>query len=188
MAVFRRGVKSLGELLRAAGLVSPGQLESALAEQERRRDSGGEPPAPRLGEVLVEQGVVSADEIRRALASQEIATEVQVRELAPGVSAVGLRGYLDAETHTLLAEALGILLAAGHSRIVLDCAKLDFTDSSAIGDIVHTARQCRDAGGDLKFAGMRGLMLAVFQVLEMDKIFDLYETEAEALAAFSNGG
>jgi len=183
MAVFRRGIKSLGELLVAAGLVSEEQLLDALAEQSRRREAGEE--RVRLGEVLVGRGVVTAEQLRKALASQELATEIQIRELAHGISAVSLTGYLDAETHTLLVEALGILMAAGHTRIVMDCRKLDFTDSRGIGDIIGCAKECRDAGGDLKFVGLRGLVRAVFEVLEMDKEFDLFETEEEAVAGFA---
>ena len=117
-----------------------------------------------------------------------LAAQAVTGNLAPnGISSVSLSGYLDAETHTLLAEALAILLAAGHTRIVMDCRRLDFTDSRGIGDIIGCAKECRDAGGDLKFAGMRGLVRAVFEVLEMDKEFDLFETEEQAIAAFGAG-
>jgi hypothetical protein len=57
-----------GAIAVRAGMVAPGDLASALADQEARRSRGGE--APRIGELLRERGVLSEDEVRRILRVQ----------------------------------------------------------------------------------------------------------------------
>jgi anti-anti-sigma factor len=183
--VFRKGVHELGQLLLTEGLVTEDDLARALAEQKRRQERGE--PYRRLGELLVEQGAVPAEKITEALGRQETATEIRLRGIGGGVWVVDLRGYVDAATHGLLDEALGTLVADGRTRIVVNFAGLTFADSSGIGDILEYAKEVRDAGGDLKFLGLQGIALAIFQMLEMDRVFEVLASEEDAIASFDRG-
>lgn len=59
-----------GQLLLDRGLISPQELEAALAEQRRYLLEGRE-PVPRLGEILVSRGCLSEQQVAQALASQQ---------------------------------------------------------------------------------------------------------------------
>lgn len=75
----------IGEILVASGLITPEQLDHALAQQAQR--------GRRLGQILVDQGVISEDDLAWALSSQlgypyvflapEIVDEAAVRLLPP---------------------------------------------------------------------------------------------------------
>lgn len=76
--------KALGTLLVERGLVTDEQLESALAEQERR-------PERRLGEILVARGYLTGAALAQALAQQhgvglekDLEVETHVRRSVPG--------------------------------------------------------------------------------------------------------
>src|SRR5262245_45543830 len=60
--VKRRSRRRLGETLIDAGLISPEQLESALAEKTRSREP--------LGEVLIRLKLLTEEAMKQALASQ----------------------------------------------------------------------------------------------------------------------
>src|SRR5919202_5769030 len=53
----------LGDILVKSGLISQGQLHSAIAQQERERDK-------RLGEILIEQRAISREELHRQIRMQ----------------------------------------------------------------------------------------------------------------------
>jgi type IV pilus assembly protein PilB len=73
----------LGELLVSTGLISPKQLERALAEQES--GSGG-----RLGETLVRNGVLGERDYLETLAGQLGLPLVDLRRVVPEVEALAL--------------------------------------------------------------------------------------------------
>ena len=74
--------EKMGELLVRVGLITPGQLETALAEQAR---DGG-----KLGELLVRDLIVSEEELAQALAEQKGLTHVNLATVNVDRSAVVL--------------------------------------------------------------------------------------------------
>ncbi len=72
------GQPGLGLYLVDAGVISPAQLERALAEQRLRQS-----PKAKLGEVLVELGFASAEAVQLALAQQGRAREAPSSPLLP---------------------------------------------------------------------------------------------------------
>ncbi|MBI2930996.1 MAG: protein kinase, partial [Planctomycetes bacterium] len=60
----------LGQLLLERGLISPQELDEALAEQ-RRCILQGRDPVPRLGEILVTRGCLTEQQVAEALESQQ---------------------------------------------------------------------------------------------------------------------
>jgi type IV pilus assembly protein PilB len=75
------GRQRLGDMLMAAGVVTPAQLKTALAEQH---EDGG-----RLGAILVRQGVVTELVMAEALARQMHIGFVDLHQMAPTATAVG---------------------------------------------------------------------------------------------------
>ena len=63
----RAGLPRLGNYLLEAKVVTPAQLQAALAAQ-RKADAAGHPK--HLGKILVEQGVITAKQLDQAMAKQ----------------------------------------------------------------------------------------------------------------------
>jgi len=72
----------------------------------------------------------------------------------------------------------------GQSRVLFDMDKLKFVDSSGLGAILSCLRQLNASGGDLKLCGMLKPVRALFELVRMHRIFDIYNTKEEAIAAF----
>jgi anti-sigma B factor antagonist len=71
-----------------------------------------------------------------------------------------------------------------HPRLVLDLSRLRFVDSSGLGAFISCLRKLNTAGGDLKLSGMSKPVRAVFELVRMHRVFDIFDTPEDAVRAF----
>ena len=71
-----------------------------------------------------------------------------------------------------------------NTKLVIDLSRLRFVDSSGLGALLSCLRQLTAKGGDLKLSGMQKQVRAVFELVRMHRIFDIYTTREEAVRAF----
>jgi anti-sigma B factor antagonist len=71
-------------------------------------------------------------------------------------------------------------------KVVFDLAGLQFVDSSGLGAILSCLRNLNANGGDLKLCGMSKPVRALFELVRMHKIFDIYPTKQDAIKAFGD--
>lgn len=102
------------------------------------------------------------------------------------VTILALRGNLDALSATELRREIDMLVAERCSPLVLDLSGLTLVDSSGVGAIVSLLKRMRTLSppGDVKIADLRGQPLQIFQLLRLNKAFEIYPSVAEALAKF----
>lgn len=72
-----------------------------------------------------------------------------------------------------------------NTRVVIDLSRLRFVDSSGLGAMLSCLRQLSAKSGDLKLSGMSKQVRALFELVRMHRIFDIYNTREEAVDAFS---
>ena len=90
---------------------------------------------------------------------------------------------LDASNAGELKRDIAPLLEA-HMKLVIDLGRLRFVDSSGLGAFISCLRKLNAKGGDLKLCGMSKQVRAVFELVRMHRIFDIFGTREEALRAF----
>lgn len=90
---------------------------------------------------------------------------------------------LDASNTGELKHDIAPVLEA-NAKLVIDLSRLRFVDSSGLGAILSCLRQLTSKGGDLKLSGMQKQVRAVFELVRMHRIFDIYGTREEAVRAF----
>jgi anti-sigma B factor antagonist len=71
-------------------------------------------------------------------------------------------------------------------KLVFDLARLRFVDSSGLGAFISCLRNMNAKGGDVKLCGMSKQVRAVFELVRMHRIFDIYSTKEEAVHAFAD--
>jgi anti-sigma B factor antagonist len=69
-------------------------------------------------------------------------------------------------------------------QVVFDLSSLVFVDSSGLGTLLSCLRQVSNNGGDLKLCALTSQVRAVFQLVRMHRLFDIYNTREEAIQAF----
>jgi anti-sigma B factor antagonist len=90
---------------------------------------------------------------------------------------------LDASNASELKRDIGPVLDA-NKKVVLDLSRLRFVYSSGLGAMLSCLRQLTGRGGDLRLAGMSKPVRALFELVRMHRIFDIYATKEEAIRAF----
>lgn len=73
-----------------------------------------------------------------------------------------------------------------NTRLILDLSRLRFVDSSGLGAMLSCLRQLSARKGDLKLCGMSKQVRALFELVRMHRIFDIYGSREEALLAFDS--
>jgi len=87
-----------------------------------------------------------------------------------------------AETRALQEEVTRVTL--GTKNVVLDLSHVDFADSGGLGVLVRIHRSLRTDRGDLKICGLQPSLSKVFQITHLHAVFEIYESEGQAVEAF----
>ena len=75
-------------------------------------------------------------------------------------------------------------LDAGGRKFLLDCGTTGYIDSSGLGALVTIARRVRDAGGQIRLAGLNDDLRSLFELTKLDTLFAIFPGAAEALQGF----
>ncbi len=75
-------------------------------------------------------------------------------------------------------------LAEGKRFLVLDMSAVDFVDSSGLGALVSVFKSLGEEGR-LAVCGAQDSVLRMFKLTRMNKVFSIFQREAEAVAALS---
>jgi len=81
--------------------------------------------------------------------------------------------------------AIKELLEQGHRKYLLDLSGVDWINSTGIGILVSGYHSIKAAEGVMVICGANKRVRGIYYVSQLDKIFDAYETSAEALASLA---
>ncbi|MCM2390107.1 STAS domain-containing protein [Streptomyces albipurpureus] len=99
-----------------------------------------------------------------------------------GSEVVRPAGELDHHTADLLSGPLDEALAKGRSRLVVDCSRLEFCDSTGLNVLLGARLKAEAAGGGVHLAGMLPVVARVLEITGAEAVFTLHETVEDALA------
>ena len=107
--------------------------------------------------------------------------------VADGVTIVFCHGrIMFGEEATELRETLKRLLASTR-QIVLNLSGVTYIDSGGLGTLVGVYSSARSSGADVKLTGLGQRLRDVLQVTKLVTVFEVYDTEQQAIAAFRRG-
>ena len=100
------------------------------------------------------------------------------------VVVVAVEGTIDFETSPQLRECFDRLLAEGKQNYVVDMTGVEFIDSPGLLVFVRLLKRVRIGRGDVRLCGLRSEILKTFELTRLNKVFDIFETHAEAVESF----
>ena len=107
-----------------------------------------------------------------------------IQEKSNAVTVVTFTGdALDASVSGVFKGEMEPVLKSEH-HVVLDMHNIQFVDSSGVGAILSCLRTLNAAGGDLKICSLTKPVQALFELVRMNKIFDIYKSREEAVGSF----
>jgi anti-sigma B factor antagonist len=101
------------------------------------------------------------------------------------ITIITLEGYLDAHTAPQFEEKLQAEIEEGHTRVIVDCAKLTYISSAGLGVFMSFIEEIREQGGDIKICGLAPKVRHTFEILGFQDIFDLLEDVPSAVQRFA---
>jgi anti-sigma B factor antagonist len=104
-----------------------------------------------------------------------------------GVSVVTLDGriVLGDESNALRVK-LKSLIAGGKKKIVLNMDNIKYIDSTGLGTLVAAHCSAKSQGASLRLCHLGSKFQEVLQITKLLTVFEVYDTEAAAVASFSN--
>jgi anti-sigma B factor antagonist len=98
-----------------------------------------------------------------------------------GATIVTVEGQLIVANRQDLKALIQDALEAGARKFVVDFGPTAYIDSSGLGALVSINKKVREAGGELRLAGLNEDLRALFELTKLDTLFAISETTAEAL-------
>ncbi|MEV4683084.1 STAS domain-containing protein [Streptomyces kurssanovii] len=95
---------------------------------------------------------------------------------------LSLSGELDHDTADPLREAIEEHLRKGAKRILVDCAGLDFCDSTGLNVLLHGRLAAQETDARVELAGMRPPVARMFEITGAHAVFRVHAGVDEALA------
>ncbi len=76
-------------------------------------------------------------------------------------------------------------IASNNIKFIFDLSSCEFIDSTFLSAIVTSYKRIVEHGGSLKIVGLKPAVKSMFQLTRLDKIFEIYKNEKEALSSLA---
>jgi anti-sigma B factor antagonist len=101
-----------------------------------------------------------------------------------GVVAISVDGQLVVSNRNQLKEKVLEALDGGKTKFLIDFTQTGYIDSSGLGVLVSVSKKIREAGGELRLAGLNEDLRMLFELTKLDTLFNISDSPDEALNAF----
>jgi anti-sigma B factor antagonist len=100
-----------------------------------------------------------------------------------GHTIIEIGGEIDVYTAPKLRDRISELVADGNYNLVIDMENVDFLDSTGLGVLVGGLKKLRAHDGSMQLICTQERLLKIFRITQLAKVFAIYESQADALAA-----
>jgi anti-sigma B factor antagonist len=90
----------------------------------------------------------------------------------------------DINIQELAQEMFQLVEKDRREKILLNFSAVDFLSSAALGKLITMDKKVKAGGGTLKLSNIKPEIYEVFAITKLNRLFDIKEEEADALAAF----
>ena len=113
--------------------------------------------------------------------------KVTPRRVDDRTQALDLEGEVDVYTAPLLRQEIMDQVEAGVSHLLVNLEKVEYLDSTGLGILIGGVKRLKEQSGSLKLVGPSARITRIFEITGLNKIFDVYASESDAIAATAKG-
>jgi anti-sigma B factor antagonist len=88
------------------------------------------------------------------------------------------------EGSTALRNSIRGLVSGGNKKLLLNLGSVSYIDSSGIGELIANYTTASRDGGQVKLLNLTDKVQDLLVITKLLTVFDVYETETEALSSF----
>jgi anti-sigma B factor antagonist len=108
---------------------------------------------------------------------------MEIKSSARGsVTVIELSGRFDANT---MPQVKRELERATTADVVVNLSGVHFIDSAGLSALISALKRCRQAGGDLRLSNLQQPVRIIFELTKLQRAFEIFASESEAVAAFA---
>jgi anti-sigma B factor antagonist len=110
---------------------------------------------------------------------------LNVHSDTPGFTVIEVGGEIDVYTAPKLREKLISLVEAGSYQLIVNMEGVEFLDSTGLGVLVGGLKRVRAQDGWIDLVCTQSRILRIFKITGLNKVFNIYDSVPEAIAAHS---
>lgn len=100
------------------------------------------------------------------------------------IKIVALSGSFDRSNADSIRQKLIQVTAKPPALVIVNLSRVDFIDSTGLATLVYGVKQARLMKGDLRLCGLKSSTRIIFELTRMDKVFEIFLTEQDAIHSF----
>ncbi len=100
-----------------------------------------------------------------------------------GYTAIAIEGEVDLNSSPQLRKVFSDLSDKGSQKIIINFAKVSYIDSSGLATLIEMMQRQKKGEGKMLLVHMSDKIKSLFEITKLDKLFAIYRTQEEALAA-----
>jgi serine/threonine-protein kinase RsbW len=112
-------------------------------------------------------------------------TSIHIEPVDGKIWQITFSGYISAGQSTEVERALNDQFGLGHQRLILDMSDVEYISSEALKIFVGAWQHARESKGNLVLVGVKPRILEMLQLIGLDLVFPLADTQAQAIAQFA---
>ncbi len=109
---------------------------------------------------------------------------IEIRKIND-ISIVKLSDKLNICSVPEIDDFINNLIEQNKNSFILDLDELSYIDSSGLGALITITVKLKKKGGSLKIIGLMGFVRKIFEVTNSTALFEIYESEEEAVKSFA---
>ena len=97
---------------------------------------------------------------------------------------IGITGRLDTTNYSILEKKLMELIDSNHTKILVDCSKMDYISSSGLRILLMALKKITLMKGKFVLCGLQENIHEIFEISGFTSIFEIYLSKEDALKVF----
>jgi anti-sigma B factor antagonist len=97
-----------------------------------------------------------------------------------------LAGRFDTQSVPEVGEWIQGATTSPPANVIVNLQDVTFLDSTALSTLVQGLKKSRSINGDLRLCGLQHPVRMIFELTRLDKAFEIFKTEEDAIEAFNN--
>jgi anti-anti-sigma factor len=114
-----------------------------------------------------------------------MALDIKLAKDHPDIAVVNLKGRLDVYYSSEIENELVQLIQTGTKKLILSLNDIEYLSSSGLRVFIAVSRKLKEGNGQLKLIKLNETAKKIFKIVELIDMFDIYETEEDAIRSFS---
>lgn len=107
--------------------------------------------------------------------------KINTRNVFTNAAMIDLEGEVDVYTAPQLKQQIINMLDNNILHVIVNLTNVEYLDSTALGVLIGGLKRLRERSGTLDLVCPNPRIRRIFEITGLDKIFDIYSTEEEAM-------